>query len=279
MLGKLYIVATPIGNLEDITFRAIRILKTVDLIAAEDTRHSGKLLKHYQISTPTFSYHQHNNKAKIKDILNLLKQGKNIALISDAGIPIISDPGYELVKNCLEENINIIPIPGANAALTALIASGLSCEKFVFEGFLPTKNKLRSDLLNSLKRETRTIIFYEAPHRLERTLIDFKEVFGGKRNIVLARELTKLYEEFWRGNIEEAIAFYKDLHKPKGEYTIVLEGNLNNGELTLTEEEVKKELENLLKQGISKTEASRQLAQFSSFSKRQIYQFALEIFN
>lgn len=279
MLGKLYIVATPIGNLEDITFRAIRILKTVDLIAAEDTRHSGKLLKHYQISTPTVSYHQHNNKAKIKDILNLLKQGKNIALISDAGIPIISDPGYELVKNCLEENINIIPIPGANAALTALIASGLSCEKFVFEGFLPTKNKLRSDLLNSLKRETRTIIFYEAPHRLERTLIDFKEVFGGKRNIVLARELTKLYEEFWRGNIEEAIAFYKDLHKPKGEYTIVLEGNLNNGELTLTEEEVKKELENLLKQGISKTEASRQLAQFSSFSKRQIYQFALEIFN
>lgn len=279
MLGKLYIVATPIGNLEDITFRAIRILKTVDLIAAEDTRHSGKLLKHYQISTPTFSYHQHNNKAKIKDILNLLKQGKNIALISDAGIPIISDPGYELVKNCLEENINIIPIPGANAALTALIASGLSCEKFVFEGFLPTKNKLRSDLLNSLKRETRTIIFYEAPHRLEKTLIDFQEVFGGKRNIVLARELTKLYEEFWRGNIEEAIAFYKDLHKPKGEYTIVLEGNLNNGELTLTEEEVKKELENLLKQGISKTEASRQLAQFSSFSKRQIYQFALEIFS
>lgn len=279
MLGKLYIVATPIGNLEDITFRAIRILKTVDLIAAEDTRHSGKLLKHYQISTPTFSYHQHNNKAKIKDILNLLKQGKNIALISDAGIPIISDPGYELVKNCLEENINIIPIPGANAALTALIASGLSCEKFVFEGFLPTKNKLRSDLLNSLKRETRTIIFYEAPHRLEKTLIDFQEVFGGKRNIVLARELTKLYEEFWRGNIEDAIAFYKDLHKPKGEYTIVLEGNLNNGELTLTEEEVKKELENLLKQGISKTEASRQLAQFSSFSKRQIYQFALEIFS
>lgn len=279
MLGKLYIVATPIGNLEDITFRAIRILKTVDLIAAEDTRHSGKLLQHYQISTPTFSYHQHNNKAKIKDILNLLKQGKNIALISDAGIPIISDPGYELVKNCLEENINIIPIPGANAALTALIASGLSCEKFVFEGFLPTKNKLRSDLLNSLKRETRTIIFYEAPHRLEKTLIDFQEVFGGKRNIVLARELTKLYEEFWRGNIEEAIAFYKDLHKPKGEYTIVLEGNLNNGELTLTEEEVKKELENLLKQGISKTEASRQLAQFSSFSKRQIYQFALEIFS
>jgi 16S rRNA (cytidine1402-2'-O)-methyltransferase len=277
MIGKLYLVATPIGNLEDITFRAIRILKTVELIAAEDTRHSGKLLQHYQIYTPTLSYHQHNNKARLKEILTVLKQGKNVALISDAGIPIISDPGYELVEVCLKENIKIIPIPGANAALTALIASGVSCEKFIFEGFLPKKNKLRSDILTSLKRETRTMIFYESPHHLQKTLIDFQEYFGARRKIVLARELTKLYEEFWRGNIEDAIAFYEDLHRPKGEYTIVLSGASQKEKLQLTETEIKQELANLLQQGMSKTEASRELAQFTSFSKRQIYQFALEI--
>lgn len=278
MTGILYIVATPIGNLEDITLRAIRILKTVDLIAAEDTRHSAKLLQHYQITTPTFSYHQHSNQARLDEILTYLKAEKNIALISDAGIPTISDPGYELIKICVKENIEIIPIPGANAGLTALIASGLSLEKFVFEGFLPTKNKLRNARLKLLQTETRTIIFYEAPHRIQKTLVDFQEFFGGNRNIVLARELTKLYEQFWRGNIQEAIAYYQR-NQPKGEYTIILAGNSENVELELSEEDIKIELEKLLKQGMTKTEASHKLAQLTSFSKRQIYQLSLDISN
>lgn len=278
MKGKLYLVATPIGNLEDITFRAIRILKTVDLIAAEDTRHTGKLLQHYQITTPTISYHQHNHQERLGEILAYLKAEKNIAIVTDAGLPSISDPGYELVKICAENLIEIIPIPGANAALTALVASGLNTDKFVFEGFLPTKNKLRKQRFNSLQEETRTMIFYEAPHRLQKTLLDFQEFFGQDRQIVLARELTKLYEEFWRGNIQEAILYHQN-HLPKGEYTIILDGNFKNFDLELSEEEIKIELVKLLQKGMTKTEASRNLAQFTSLSKREIYQIALEIFN
>lgn len=276
MTGILYLVATPIGNLEDITLRAIRILKTADLIAAEDTRHTAKLLQHYQITTPTISYHQHNRQARLEEILTYLKREKNIALVTDAGIPAISDPGYELVKICAENLIQIIPIPGANAALTALVASGLNTDKFVFEGFLPIKNKLRKERLNYLQSETRTMIFYEAPHRLSKTLADFQEIFGEDRQIVLARELTKLHEEFWRGTIQEAIAYYQS-HDAKGEYSIILAGNPQKADLELSATEIKIELEKLLQQGMSKTEASRNLAKFTSFSKRQIYQLALEI--
>lgn len=276
MTGILYLVATPIGNLEDITFRAIRILQTVDLIAAEDTRHTGKLLNYYQIKTPTISYHQHSNKHKLQDILTSLKGDKNVALVTDAGIPAISDPGLELIKLCTENEINIIPIPGANAALTALIASGLNTDKFVFEGFLPTKNKLRKQCLFFLQKETRTMIFYEAPHRVKETLIDFLAVFGEHRRVVLARELTKIYEEFWRGNIKEAINYYEN-HQAKGEFTIVVAGNTENQELDLSETDIKMELEKLLQQGMSKVEASRHLAEFTAYSKRQIYQLALEM--
>ena len=275
MTGILYLVATPIGNLEDITFRAIRILQEADFIAAEDTRHTAKLLKHYQITTPTISYHQHNHQARVEAILTYLKQDKDIALVSDAGIPAICDPGYELVKICAEKLIQIIPIPGANAALTALVASGLNTERFVFEGFLPTKKKLRQERFNYLENETRTMIFYEAPHRLQNTLTDFQAIFGSHRMIVLARELTKLYEEFWRGNIQEAIAYYQN-NQPKGEYTIILAGNTNT-QLKLSETEIKAELAKMLEAGMTKTEASRELAKYTSWSKRQIYQLAVEI--
>ncbi len=276
MTGILYLIATPIGNLEDITLRAIRILQTADLIAAEDTRHTAKLLQHYQITTPVVSYHQHTHPAKVKEILTTLKQGKAIALVTDAGIPAISDPGYELVKACIEAGIAIIPIPGANAALTALVASGLNPERFVFEGFLPTKKKLRSDRLISLAKETRTIIFYEAPHRLPKTLADLEKILGSQRQIVLARELTKLYEEFWRGSLGNAINYHQK-HQPKGEYTIVVEGNTESSQLKLSAAEIKAELEQLLQQGMTKTEASRHLAKYTSFSRREIYQLALEI--
>jgi 16S rRNA (cytidine1402-2'-O)-methyltransferase len=278
LTGILYLIATPIGNLEDITLRAIRILQTADLIAAEDTRHTAKLLQRYQITTPVISYHQHSNPARLKEILTALKQGKAIALVTDAGMPAIADPGYELVKASIEAGIEIVPIPGANAALTALVASGLKAERFVFEGFLPTKKKLRSDRLNSFQREPRTLVFYEAPHRLEKTLADLGEILGFQRQIVLGRELTKLYEEFWRGTIGEAIAYYRE-HQPKGEYTIVVAGSTENSQLELSAAEIKAELRKLLQQGMTKTEASRHLAQYTSWSRREIYQLALENIN
>ena len=175
--GTLYIVGTPIGNLEDITFRAVGILQAVDLIAAEDTRHTGKLLKHFQITTPQVSYHEHNRLSRLEELLHRLRTGEAIALVSDAGMPGISDPGYELVKACIEAGVSVIPIPGVTAAVTALAVSGLPTDRFVFEGFLPTKSKPRSDRLNSLKGETRTLIFYEAPHRLRQTLTDLAVFF------------------------------------------------------------------------------------------------------
>ncbi|WP_373479128.1 16S rRNA (cytidine(1402)-2'-O)-methyltransferase [Geminocystis sp.] len=274
MTGILYLVATPIGNLEDITFRAIRILQEVDLIAAEDTRHTGKLLQHYQIKTPTISYHQHNHQTRVTELSEKLLNGLNIALVSDAGTPVISDPGYHLVLSCIENTINIIPIPGAMAGINGLIASGLPTERFCFEGFLPTKKKLRDNLLHSLVTEKRTIIFYEAPHRVEKTLTDFAQFFGLNRNLTLARELTKLHEEFWRGTIQEAITFYQN-REPKGEFTIIVEGNNQKEELELSETEIKLEMVKLLNQGMSKSEASQHLAKYTNFSRREIYQLTL----
>ena len=273
--GKLYLVATPIGNLEDITFRAIKILQSVDLIAAEDTRHTAKLLQYYQINTPTISYHQHNHQGRVKDLLGKLTDGLNIALVTDAGTPAISDPGYHLVKACIESSIPIIPIPGAIAAINALIASGLPTERFCFEGFLPQKKKLRDNLLQSLQTEKRTLIFYEAPHRLDKTLRDFAHFFGGNRQITLARELTKLHEDFWRGTIAEAIAFYQN-NQPKGEYTLILAGNSESEFLDLSEAQIKAEMRKLLAQGMSKSEASKYLAQQTNLSRRQIYQLTLD---
>ena len=272
----LYLVGTPIGNLEDITFRALRILKSVDLIAAEDTRHTGKLLHHYQITTPQVSYHQHNHHQRLPELLQHLHSGKSVALVSDAGMPSISDPGYELVKACVEAEIEIIPIPGVTALITALAASGLPTINFSFEGFLPTKPKVRKAHLESLKDETRTLIFYESPHRLRQTLADFATVFGGERQIVLGRELTKIHEEFWRGTIEAAIALYREQRQPKGEYTLVVAGKEKTSKIVLSEAEIKAELQQLLDQGMTRSQASRHLAEITSLPRRQIYGISLE---
>lgn len=273
--GTLYVVGTPIGNLEDITFRAVRILQSVDLIAAEDTRHTGRLLQHFQITAPQISYHDHNQNSRIPELIEKLYQGKAIALVTDAGIPGISDPGYELVKACIEAGISVVPIPGASAVITALSAAGLPTDKFVFEGFLPAKGKERKERLEFLQSEPRTIVFYEAPHRLRQTLQDLADALGAERQIVLGRELTKLHEEFWRGNIERAIAHYQQ-KEPQGEYTLVVAG-IPPAKPQLSEAQLKAELLQLMSQGISRSQASRQLAKITSVSRRHLYQLALAI--
>ncbi len=272
--GTLYVVGTPIGNLEDMTFRAVRILQTVDLIAAEDTRHTGRLLQHFQITAPQLSYHDHNSTSRIPELLEQLGRGKAIALVSDAGMPGISDPGYELVKACVAAEILVVPIPGPSAAITALSAAGLPTEKFVFEGFLPPKKQERQKRLEFLQAEVRTIIFYEAPHRLRQTLQDLAEVLG-ERQIVLARELTKLHEEFWRGSIEDAITHYTE-RQPQGEYTLVVAG-LPPLKPQLSEAELIAELQQIMAEGVSRSQASRQLAKATSFPRRHLYQLALAI--
>lgn len=275
--GTLYIVATPIGNLEDMTFRGVRILQTVNLIAAEDTRHTGKLLQHFQIKTPQISYHEHNRQIRIPELLEYMAHGQAIALVSDAGMPGISDPGYELVIACIDAGITVVPIPGASAVITALSAAGLPTDRFVFEGFLPAKPAKRREYLESLQTESRTLIFYESPYRLQESLQDLATVWGGDRQIVLARELTKLYEEFWRGTIAEAIAHYSQ-REPQGEYTLVLAGN-PPVHPQLTEEQLKAELLQIMTQGISRSQASRQLAKITSLPRRQLYQLALSLGN
>jgi len=273
--GTLYIVATPIGNLEDMTFRAVRILQAVDMIAAEDTRHTGRLLQHFQVRTPQISYHEHNSHSRIPEILEHLQYGKAIALVSDAGMPGISDPGYELIKACIEEGITVVPIPGASAVITALSAAGLPTDRFIFDGFLPAKSQQRKQYLESLQGESRTLVFYESPHRLRDTLADLGEVLGSDRQLVIARELTKLYEEFWRGTIGDAIADYTQ-REPQGEYTLLVAGNPPS-QLQLTETQLKTELLQMMHQGISRSQASRQLAKDTSLSRRYLYQLALAI--
>ncbi|MBD2134409.1 16S rRNA (cytidine(1402)-2'-O)-methyltransferase [Sphaerospermopsis sp. FACHB-1094] len=273
--GTLYIVGTPIGNLEDMTFRAVRILQSVDIIAAEDTRHTGKLLQHFQIKTPQMSYHEHNRNSRIPEILESLKYGKAIALVSDAGMPGISDPGYELIKACVDAEIDVVPIPSATAAITALSASGLPTNRFIFDGFLPAKSQQRREYLESLLIETRTLVFYESPHRLRETLKDLGDILGSDRQIVIARELTKLYEEFWRGTIEEAIAHYQQ-KEPQGEYTLLVAG-IEPSKPQITEAELKAELLAMMKQGASRSQASRQLAKEISISRNKLYQLALTI--
>ncbi len=272
--GTLYVVGTPIGNLEDMTFRAVQTLQNVDLIAAEDTRHTGKLLQHFQIKTPQVSYHEHNRSSRIPELLQKLIDGSTIALVSDAGMPGISDPGYELVKACIDSDIKVVPIPGASAVITALSAGGLPTDKFVFEGFLPPKTNQRRQRLEFLNTESRTIIFYESPHRLRATLQDLAEVMGLQRNIVLARELTKYYEEFWRGTVEEACRHYKS-REPQGEYTILVGGVTNQAQLS--ESQIKAELQKMISQGVARSQASREIALLTSLPRRYIYQLALDI--
>ena len=221
-MAKLYIVPTPIGNLEDITLRAIKVLKEVDLILCEDTRRSKKLLNHLEIDVPLRSHHKFNEHSEVSYIVKKIVEGSNMALISDAGVPGISDPGFLIVRTCLENNIETECLPGPTAFVPALVVSGLPIDKFIFEGFLPAK-KGRKSRLENLALESRTMVFYESPHKLLRTLLDFDNFFGSNRKISISRELTKLYEETLRGSIKEMVAIYSN-KKPKGEYVIIVQG-------------------------------------------------------
>lgn len=275
MPGKLYLCATPIGNLEDITLRVLRILKEVDLIAAEDTRNSIKLLNHFNIKTPMTSYHEFNKIEKAYQLVEKLQAGENIALITDAGTPGISDPGEELVKIAYESGIEVTSLPGAAACVTALTLSGLSTRRFAFEAFLPKDKKERKRILEELKQETRTIIIYEAPHHLIKTLEELRSTLGD-RPITLCRELTKRYEEVHRTTLDEVLIYYKD-REPRGEYVLILGGKTKEE----VEEERKKEWENLSieehmqlyeEKGISHKEAMKLVARDRGVSKRDIYQ-------
>ncbi len=267
-MGTLYIVATPIGNLEDITLRAINVLKNVDLIAAEDTRHTLKLLNHLEISKPLISYHRHNEDIKTDVLLKELKQGKQIALVSDAGTPGICDPGEEVIKKCIEEGIQIVPIPGACAMVNALICSGLDTKEFLFMGFLPLNKKNRREKLEEIKNETKTIILYEAPHKLETTLKDLKDVIED-RKIVLARELTKIHEEYIRENIDVLIEKAKDI---KGEIVLIIEGAKKKEDNHLMELSLEEHYAYYEKQGLSKKDIIKQIAKDRNVNKNEIYQ-------
>lgn len=273
MNGTLYLVATPIGNLEDITFRAIKTLKEVDIILAEDTRKTLKLLNHYEIQKPLISFYRHNEGVKAERILGLLEEGKNLALVSDAGTPAISDPGEDLVKLLIKHNINIVPIPGAVACIQALICSGFDVSKFAFEGFLSINKRCRKERLEILKDETRSMVFYEAPHKLKRTLDDFKTAFGGDRRIVLAREITKIHEEMLRFTIDGAIDYYNE-NDIKGEFVIVLEGASKKEEVV--EETIPELMEQYMNDGYDKKEAMKLVAKKKEISKSEVYKAMLK---
>lgn len=255
--------------------RGIKVLQNVDLIAAEDTRHTGKLLHHFQIKTPQISYHQHNEQQRIPDLIERLQSGKSIALVTDAGMPGISDPGYLLVAACVAAGIRVIPIPGVTAVITAVSASGLPTDRFVFEGFLPAKGQERRDRLTAVSGDARTLVFYESPHRLRQTLADFAQTFGNDRQIVLARELTKLHEQFWRGEIGEAIAYYTEV-EPQGEFALVLAG-ATVSQPTISDEAIERALIELMLQDTSRSQASRIVAEQISQSRKYVYQLALAI--
>lgn len=279
MSGMLYLCATPIGNLEDITYRVLRILKEADLIAAEDTRNSIKLLNHFEIKTPMTSYHEYNKYEKGRYLVEQMQEGKNIALITDAGTPGISDPGEELVAMCYEAGIPVTSLPGPAACITALTISGLPTRRFAFEAFLPSDKKERAVILEELKRETRTIILYEAPHRLVKTLEELSENLGD-RKIALCRELTKKHETVFRGSLLEAVSWYKD-NPPKGECVMVLEGRSREE----MEQEARQQwedmpleahMEHYMSQGIDKKEAMKLVAKDRGISKRDVYQALLK---
>ena len=269
--GKLYLVATPIGNLEDITFRAINVLKEADIIAAEDTRHTLKLLNHYEISKPLISYHRHNEDVKKEVLINKLLEGQNIALVTDAGTPGISDPGEEIVREAIENNIEIIPIPGACALINALIPSGLNTKEFAFYGFLPLNKNNRKSVLERIKKEDKTVILYEAPHKLIKTLEDIQASLGDI-DCVLAREITKIHEEFIRGSINSILEKMKEKEAIKGEYIVLLD--LNNN--VIEEDDIKnKTIEEQYKiyesQGMEKKDIIKQIAKNKNVAKNEIY--------
>ncbi|WP_205665651.1 16S rRNA (cytidine(1402)-2'-O)-methyltransferase [Anoxybacter fermentans] len=278
--GKLYLVGTPIGNLEDITYRAVRILREVDLIAAEDTRHTRKLLEYFDIKTPTTSYHEHNEIKKGPQLIEKILKGSSIALVTDAGMPGISDPGYRLVLMAWEANVEVIPIPGPTALITALVTSGLETDRFTFEGFLPRKKNQRKKKLQELIKEPRTMVFYEAPHRLIETLEDLKEVMGESRMVMVARELTKKHEEKVRGTVKEVLAKFKQ-DSPKGEIVLVVAGS-NLAELkeeTMGWEgmSVLEHLKVLMDAGLTKKQAIKKVACERNLPKSEVYQIAIKI--
>ncbi len=275
MSGTLYLCATPIGNMEDITYRVVRILNEVDLIAAEDTRTSKKLLDRYNINTRVTSYHEHNKIEKAKTLINKLHDGNNIALITDAGTPGISDPGEELVAMCYDENIEVTSLPGAAALITAITMSGQSSRRFVFEAFLPKDKKYRRHVLEELKNETRTIIIYESPHHLKSTLKELESVLGKDRELTITRELTKRHEEKNKTTFEKALEYYEE-NEPRGEYVLVIAGKSR----AMQEEEkremweettIKEHMDIYLKQGLDKKEAMKAVAKDRGVSKRDIY--------
>ena len=272
MRGVLYIVATPIGNLEDITLRALRVLKEVDLIAAEDTRHTKGLLVHYDISTPLTSCHEHNEKAKAHALVVRLERGANIALVSDAETPTLSDPGCRFVRETIKAGINVVPVPGPSALAAALSASGLEVDQFIFEGFLPAKKKERRERLRKLQDEKRVIIFYEAPHRLRESLQDLFEILGD-REVVLGRELTKVYEEFIRGRLSQVRA-EADRRELRGEMALIV-GGAEKQEYP-AEDRLVAEIQRLKTKGMRVKEIAEVLGEKYSYSKREIYRLALD---
>lgn len=274
MAGKLYLVATPIGNLEDMTYRAVRVLEEVDVIAAEDTRNSIKLLNHFEIKTPMTSYHEYNKYDKAKVLVEKIQQGQNVAVITDAGTPGISDPGEELVRQALDAGLEVMPVPGACACISALISSGLSTRRFAFEAFLPYDKKDRARVLEEMKRETRTMVMYEAPHKLKKTLAELMEALGD-RHITLAREITKKHETIEPMMLSQAIARYEE-EDPRGEFVLVIEGL----DVKKLEEEKKSSFEAMsveehvqmyVDQGMSKKDAIKQAAVDRGVPKRDVY--------
>lgn len=270
--AKLYVVPTPIGNLEDMTFRALKILKEVELIAAEDTRNTQKLLNHFEIDKRLVSYHEHNKRERTKQLVDYLTEGKSIALVSDAGIPAISDPGWELVQEAISQNIDVVVLPGANAAITALVGSGLPTEQFFFYGFLPRKNKEIKDVLTSLKNIPATIIFYESPYRTQQTLKHLRDTLGN-RKIAIARELTKRFEQYIRGEIDEVIVWSED-KEFKGEICLIVEGSSGEEEeddLWWAPLSVKEHVEHYVKEGLSSKEAIKRVAKERKMNRRDVY--------
>lgn len=270
MKGTIYLVATPIGNLEDMTFRAINILKQVDLIAAEDTRHTLGLLNHFEISKPLISYHRHNEEGKTKELIEEVLQGKNIAIVTDAGTPGISDPGEEIVKEAIKEQIEIIPVPGACALINSLIVSGIDTKEFSFYGFLPLNKKNRKETFSKIKKEQKTVILYEAPHKLQKTLQDILEEIGDV-DACLVRELTKLHEEKLYGTISKLI---EECENPKGEFVIILDLNMVGAEdgQDFTKLTLEQHYNLYEKQGLNKKEIIKQIAKDRKVSKNEIYQ-------
>ena len=278
MAGKLYLCATPIGNLEDITFRVVRTLKEVDVIAAEDTRNSIKLLNHFEIKTPLTSYHEFNKYDKAKVLVSRMLGGENIALITDAGTPGISDPGEELVRQCYEAGVEVTSLPGAAACVTALTLSGLSTRRFAFEAFLPADKKEKAAILEELKSETRTIIIYEAPHRLKKTIAELLSVLGN-RKLTAVKELTKLHENVFLTTLEEALAYYEE-NEPRGEFVLVIEGRKieelkKEKEASFLEMDINEHMKLYLDKGMDKKEAMKAVAVDRGIPKREVYKMLL----